>query len=231
MLVPTGGLALNDLSEFNLVPISKQQTDGLAESTGEQHPGGCALGVPPNEAPKGNGAVLRFLYDRTALYRFKSERGASAVEMALVLPALVLLLAGIMDFGLVFNDLMALRQGVGAGVRQGVVAQSGTSSTCTITGAAIANTETRKLMCLTKGLIDLDEAETRTMISFPGVKTKGGSLVICAQTPMESKTTIFDPLLSGALKAKVHMRIEQDLSAYGTASETALAGSDWTWCA
>ncbi|HEX2148560.1 MAG TPA: hypothetical protein VHI31_00075, partial [Actinomycetota bacterium] len=87
-----------------------------------------------------------------------------------------------------------------------------------------------KLMCLTKGLIDLDETNTRTMISFPGVKTKGGSLVICAQTPLESKTTIFDPLLSGALKAKVHMRIEQDLSAYGTASETALSGSDWTWC-
>jgi len=212
------------------MPISKQQTDGLAESTGEQHPGGCAHGVPPTDASKGNGAVLRFLYGRAGLHALRGESGASAVEMALVLPALILLLAGIMDFGLVFNDLMALRQGVGAGVRQGVVAQSGTSGSCAITGAAIANTETRRLMCLTKGLIGLDETNTRTMISFPGVKTKGGSLVICAQTPLESKTTIFDPLLSGALKAKVHMRIEQDLSAYGTASETALSGSDWTWC-
>ncbi|CAN5887297.1 hypothetical protein BH23ACT12_BH23ACT12_12330 [soil metagenome] len=168
---------------------------------------------------------------RTGLARQRGEDGASAVEMALVLPALVLILAGIIDFGLVFNDLMALRQGVGAGVRQGIVAQSGTISTCTLTGAAAANTQTKKLMCLTKALVALDETDTRTMVFFPGSKIKGGSLILCAQTPLESATTVFDPLLEGALKAKVHMRIEQDLSGFGSASEEALAGSDWSWCA
>lgn len=159
----------------------------------------------------------------------KSEDG-SAVEMALVLPVLVLVLAGILDFGLVFSDLMALKQGVGAGVRQGVVAQAGSSSSCSITGAAGAAADTKKLMCLTKSMVGLEEAETRTKILFPGSKLKGGSLVVCAQTPLESATSIFDPILSGALKARVHMRIEQDLSAFGTSSETALAGSDWSWC-
>jgi Flp pilus assembly pilin Flp len=168
--------------------------------------------------------------DNAGSSRPKDEQGASAVEMALVLPALVLILAGIIDFGLVFNDLMALRQGVGAGVRQGVVAQAGTSSTCTLTGAAAANTETKKLMCLTKSLVALDETDTRTMVSFPGSRTKGGSMILCAQTPLESATTVFDPLLDGALKAKVHMRIEQDLSSFGSASESALADSDWSWC-
>lgn len=168
--------------------------------------------------------------DRTGLTLLKDERGASAVEMALVLPALVLIIAGIIDFGLVFNDLMALRQGVGAGVRQGIVAQAGTDSSCALTGAGAANTETKKLMCLTKSLVALDEADTRTMVSFPGSRTKGGSLILCAQTPLESATTVFNPLLDGALKAKVHMRIEQDLSDFGSASETALAGSDWGWC-
>ncbi|MEX0791376.1 MAG: TadE/TadG family type IV pilus assembly protein [Actinomycetota bacterium] len=153
------------------------------------------------------------------------------MEMALVLPVLVLIVAGIIDFGLVFNDLMALRQGLGAGVRQGVVAQAGTNSSCTLTGAAAANTETKKLMCLTKSLVALDQTNTRTMVSFPGSKTKGGSLILCAQTPLESATTIFDPILDGALKAKVHMRIEQDLSGFGSASESALSGSDWSWCA
>jgi len=85
----------------------------------------------------------------------KSEDG-SAVEMALVLPVLVLVLAGILDFGLVFSDLMALKQGVGAGVRQGVVAQAGSSSSCSITGAAGAAADTKKLMCLTKSMVGLE---------------------------------------------------------------------------
>lgn len=161
----------------------------------------------------------------------KGERGASAVEMALVLPILVLLLAGVVDFGLVFNDLMAMRQGVGAGVRQGIVAQAGSSGGCTITGAAGATTETRKLMCLTKGLVGLDEAQSRTMVSFPGSKVRGGTMILCQQYPLESATTMFDALMGGELKAKVEMRIEQDLSAFSSASETALPGSDWSWCA
>ena len=159
----------------------------------------------------------------------KSEDG-SAVEMALVLPVLVLILAGILDFGLVFSDLMALKQGVGGGVRQGVVAQPGSTSSCSITGAAGATTDTKKLMCLTKGMVGLKPAETRTKIYFPGSKLKGGSLVVCAQTPLDSASSIFDPILNGALKARVHMRIEQDLSSFGNSSETALAGSDWSWC-
>lgn len=143
---------------------------------------------------------------------------------------LVLLLAGIMDFGILFNDLMSMRQGVGSGVRQGIVAQAGTSESCTLTGASAANSQTRKLMCLTKNLMGLNEANSRTMVSFPGTKVKGGTLIVCAQYPMDSATSLFDPILNGALKAKVEMRIEQDLSSFGSASETALPGSDWTWC-
>jgi len=151
--------------------------------------------------------------------------------MALVLPILVLLLAGIMDFGLVFNDLMTMRQGVGSGVRQGIVGQVGTPGNCIIVGAGSANAQTRKLMCQTKSLVGLNEQQSRTMVYFPGSKLKGGSMILCHQYPVDSVTSIFDSLLGGVLKAKVEMRIEQDLSALGTASETALPGSDWTWCA
>jgi hypothetical protein len=159
-----------------------------------------------------------------------SERGASAVELAMVLPILIVVLAGIMDFGLIFSDLMALRQGIGAGVRQGVVAQAGTASTCILTGADSASLETRRLMCLTKGRIGLDEADSRMMLSFPGSKEKGGSMILCAQHPLDSATSIFESLLSGELKAKVEMRIEQDLTAYDSIAETALPGGDWSWC-
>jgi hypothetical protein len=164
--------------------------------------------------------------------RFKSsgETGASAVELAFILPVLVAILAGIMDFGVVFNNLMALRQGIGAGVRQGVVAQSGTTSTCAMPGADSADTKTKQLICLVKSRIGLDENNTRTKISFPGVKTRGGSLVICAQYPLSSASTILAPILTGQLKSEVQMRIEQDLSSFGSSTETPLPGGNWTWC-
>ena len=182
--------------------------------------------LPPGASPVEGREALKKL----RRLRSKDESGVAALEMALVLPALITLLAGIVDFGLVFNNFMAIRQGIGAGVRQGVVAQAGTSSSCPLSGVSGAPTATKELMCLTKGMIGLDSATTRTKVYFPGVKTKGGSLVLCAQSPLDSTTGLFEPVLDGILKAKVEMRIEQDLSAFGSASETSLPGGDWTWC-
>lgn len=164
-------------------------------------------------------------------YTASGEAGATGVEMAMVLPLLVLLIAGVMDFGMLFSDLMSLRHGVGSGIRHGIVAQSGGLSTCTLTGASGAPAETRNLMCLVKERIALEEANTRVKVYFPGSKTKGGSLVICAQYPMESITTMLDPVLNGELTSRVEMRIEQDLSAFGSAEESPLDGGDWAWCA
>jgi hypothetical protein len=212
------------------MPITREEIDGIAVSNGEAPSGRVGLRRPAQRRSKGVGKLLDSALHAGRLAGFGGETGASAVEMALVAPVLVLLLAGILDFGLVFNDLMSLRQGVGAGVRQGVVAQAGSTTSCSLSGAAAATTETKKLMCLTKSMVGMDPAETRTKVAFPGSKLKGGSLILCAQTPLDSATSIFDPLLNGALKAKVEMRIEQNLSAYGSASETALSGADWSWC-
>jgi hypothetical protein len=67
-------------------------------------------------------------------------------------------------------------------------------------------------------------------VSFPGAKTRGGALLVCAQYPLESLTGFFDPMMSGVLKSKLQMRIEQDLTAYAATEETALPGGTWTWC-
>ena len=76
-----------------------------------------------------------------------------------------------------------------------------------------------------KSSIGMGNADTRTMVSFPGIKTKGGSLILCAQYPARLDD---QPLRSapdhGVLKAKVEMRIEQDLSSFVSTSETALPG-------
>lgn len=51
----------------------------------------------------------------------RTERGASAVEFALVLIPLLMVIAGIVNFGLVFAQQLALDNSVRAGARAGVV--------------------------------------------------------------------------------------------------------------
>ena len=53
--------------------------------------------------------------------RTRDERGASAVEFALVAPFVLVLLLGMIQYGLYFNDASSARQGVRETARMGVV--------------------------------------------------------------------------------------------------------------
>lgn len=53
--------------------------------------------------------------------RARDDRGASAVEFALVLVPLLMVIAGIVNFGVVFAQQLALDNSVRAGARAGVV--------------------------------------------------------------------------------------------------------------
>lgn len=61
--------------------------------------------------------------------RTRDERGASAVEFALVLPILVLFLFGIITYGYMFSVRQALTQAAAEGARAAAVAEPGDSST------------------------------------------------------------------------------------------------------
>jgi hypothetical protein len=54
---------------------------------------------------------------------FHSERGQSMTEFALVLPLMVGLLFGIIQFGIAFNNYISLNDAVRAGARKGAVAR------------------------------------------------------------------------------------------------------------
>ncbi|MCZ3387876.1 MAG: pilus assembly protein [Actinomycetia bacterium] len=60
----------------------------------------------------------------------RSEDGAAAVELALVLPILLLLVFGIISFGIIFAQQLAVNNGVRQGVRSAVVAGNITQQTC-----------------------------------------------------------------------------------------------------
>jgi hypothetical protein len=55
-----------------------------------------------------------------------SEQGAAAVEMALVLPILLLVVFGIIDFGFAFNAQISLTQAAREGVRVGAIGEAPT---------------------------------------------------------------------------------------------------------
>jgi Flp pilus assembly protein TadG len=53
----------------------------------------------------------------------KSERGQTMTEFALVLPILILLLFGVVQFGITFNNYLMLTDAVRAGARKGTVSR------------------------------------------------------------------------------------------------------------
>jgi hypothetical protein len=154
--------------------------------------------------------------------------------MAIVAPLLILLLFGIIDFGFVFNDTIALRQGARDGARQAVVSFVGSDSSCSQSWGTTPNTNTQQLTCLIKSRVGLNAVNTRVKIDFEGTTfTPKKSLAVCVMYPIDSVTGIFDPFLNGVFKTEVQMRIEQSVAGVTIqeAEENALPGQNWSWCA
>ena len=59
--------------------------------------------------------------------RFRNEDGQTMTEFALVLPILAVLLFGVIQFGIVFNNYVTLTDAVRAGARKGAVGRFGAS--------------------------------------------------------------------------------------------------------
>ena len=170
------------------------------------------------------------------------ERGSALVEFTIVMPILMLLVFGVVEFGLAYSNKIAVRQGVREAARQGAVGNFGpaftTGAPCHLTGAATASVHVKNLMCLTKSEIGIDNAKTRVKVlsgsanfAAPGTFSHTDSIVVCAQTPLDSVSGLFAPFLGGTvLHSKTSIRIEvSDLVETG-GEETPPTGGDWSWC-
>lgn len=69
----------------------------------------------------------------------RDERGASAVEMALVSPFLVVLVLGIVTFGIVFAQSMSVQNGAHAAARLGAAEDTATCAEMVAEAVALAN--------------------------------------------------------------------------------------------
>jgi hypothetical protein len=147
----------------------------------------------------------------------RDERGAALIEFAIVVSILLLIVFGIIEFGLAFNDYLNVRNGSREAARLGVVNDLDNAPACKINGSSVsppaipANTSegTNALICKAKDRIGLDGTKTKIKIAITG-EAVGENLKVCAKFPVEAITGFLGPLFEGkTLVSSVTMRLEQ----------------------
>lgn len=151
--------------------------------------------------------------------RRRGERGAAAVEFALVVPILVALLLGIVDYGLLFTDTVSTRNGVREAARHGVVSDFGT---CTGTSSF------DKLRCQTKAEIGALTGTPLVKVYAPEGWVKGKPLIVCAVIPNPGVIK-FVPMPAD-VQSRVEMSIETQTVAPTGLLSSADSGNTWSWC-
>ncbi|MBV8560377.1 MAG: pilus assembly protein [Acidimicrobiia bacterium] len=166
----------------------------------------------------------------------RNQEGASLVEFALILPVLILLVFGVIEFGTTYNNYLALRGGVRDGARQVTVGNIGSVQSCNNSTYTGANAYTQEIICQTKNrigsLIGLSQADIRVDVVGDNF-TVGQPIVVCAQAPVKSFTGLFSPFMNGrVLSTKVQMRVENQGSIPAATSVTGgeAAQSNWNNC-
>jgi Flp pilus assembly protein TadG len=111
---------------------------------------------------------------RRLLNRLRSESGQAITEFALILPLLMVLILGIVQFGIVFNNYITLTDATRAGARQAVVARfahdNGASAKQVVLDSA-------------QGLDQSVLSPTVTVTADPDWDTSGGTVTVSASYP------------------------------------------------
>jgi Flp pilus assembly protein TadG len=123
----------------------------------------------------------------------KSERGQTMTEFAVVLPILVVLLFGVIQFGIVFNNYLAITDAARAGARAGAVSREASDPVGACT-SAVKNSAG-----------DLNNANLG--VSCTSAWTPGADVSVQVQYPYSIKLLDWS-VLSGNLVVKTQERVE-----------------------
>jgi hypothetical protein len=160
--------------------------------------------------------------------RRRQEGGAAAVEFALVSSIFFILLFGILQYGLYFNDALNTRQGVREGARRAVVEDFGFASGCT------SGTNSARLLCSTRKEIGAVTGPTYAkVVATPSPWKQGSGLLVCGLVHSKGVMGIVPMPDDGWIRSKTQMTIEQQTQAAtwtDSADDLAGTGQDWSWC-
>lgn len=104
--------------------------------------------------------------------RWRDERGAAAVEFALVLPLLVLLLFGIIEFGSVYNAQLMVTGAAREAAREMAIGGDPATATDAAVGAATGLGLTGEHVSIAPGSCD-DDGDVTVVIEYPKASLTG----------------------------------------------------------
>jgi Flp pilus assembly protein TadG len=120
--------------------------------------------------------------------RGRGDDGASAVEFALVLPILILLLFGIISFGTLFAQQLALNNGVRQGARLAVV--EGSSATDKSCGGVVTAVRDSTGPAIAMDTSDIDIKVTRSTSSPCGTAANPATDTLVCTDSIDAATNI-----------------------------------------
>ena len=154
----------------------------------------------------------------------RDERGVALVELAIVIPLLLLLVFGIIEWGIFINRDIALTDGTREAGRQAVVALYGGGVTSCASG-----TPTNQLVCLAKNRIGVNGVAV--WVIAPATNTVGSAFAVCATyktTPITGLTALFLPKY---IHTETVMRVEQaPVPGLTTGGDTDPQNNGWSSC-
>jgi hypothetical protein len=171
--------------------------------------------------------------------RSADDSGAAAVEFALVLPILLLILFGIVDYGIYFSDSLAGQSGVQNATRQAAIASF---QPCATPPAGFVNpsgdaptVDMQDIACMVAGRTEALAGHVYVDVVLPtGTWTTGDPLLVC-ETVVSSGVTGWVPLPNGGtVRSKSVMTIQNPtMTMPEVGGEQLPPGADdsyWDWC-
>ena len=144
-----------------------------------------------------------------------SEDGAAVVEFALVSTLLFLIMFGVLQYGLYFNDALSTRQGVREGARQGVV-----RNFTALPGCASEPTDMDRLRCNTRKQIDALTGTEYVKVVRPATWSKAQPLIVCSMVRSDGAVGLVPMPNHGWIETSTQMSIEQDAAPLPTGATT-----------
>jgi Flp pilus assembly protein TadG len=166
----------------------------------------------------------------------RDERGASAVEFALILPLLMVMIFGIIDYGFFFFDSIGLRQGSREAARAAVVLRVDTGACgTTVSYANIACTAREGSNNVLGQGSPRVKVKMYINMSAPNTSNawkQGNQFVVCTQVAEDAITGLVPFPNGGIMKSKTVMSIEKDsaVPSGSLVSDAAPSGGSWSWC-
>jgi Flp pilus assembly protein TadG len=136
-----------------------------------------------------------FLRGKGPASSVKEERGQTMVELALTLPILIGLMLGIVQFGIAFNNYVALTDAVRAGARKAAVSRSASDPAGECRAQVIASAGS------------LDTGELGRNLSCTSSWAPGAEVRVYADYPVEIKLLDW-AIYSGRLTSEMKERVE-----------------------